>query len=393
MGGPGKESDSSIAENKENICNFSAPVSGNEDDNENVLPENSSLSSIPKPDRALKSLSVNGNSGYPKEVTDFKSFSTGRTALKQTSLQVCMEMNEPDKGGFGVKTWNSVDSDHSSSLKVWENSDSEAAPASSWSTLPNRSLMCKTLPLDVGRCTCVIVKEQSPKELRSGSLYTLYTHEGRGRRDRKLAVAYHRRHNGKSEFRIAQNVKGLSSNSDDSYVGTMTANLMGSKYCIWDQGVRLGSIDKHLKPLLSVVTFTPTIATWTGSYRRMRAFIPKQQPVQKNPKQVQNVSKLPVDWLKNMEKVQKLCSRVPHYNKISKQYELDFRDRGRTGLRVQSSVKNFQLTLAENGRQTTLQMGRVDRTKYVTDFRYPLSGYQAFCICLASIDSKLCCTV
>ena len=25
--------------------------------------------------------------------------------------------------------------------------------------------------------------------------------------------------------------------------------------------------------------------------------------------------------------------------------------------------------------------------------RYPLTGYQAFCICLASIDSKLCCTV
>lgn len=30
---------------------------------------------------------------------------------------------------------------------------------------------------------------------------------------------------------------------------------------------------------------------------------------------------------------------------ISKQYELDFRDRGRAGLRIQSSVKNFQLTL------------------------------------------------
>ena len=32
-------------------------------------------------------------------------------------------------------------------------------------------------------------------------------------------------------------------------------------------------------------------------------------------------------------------------NQISRQYELDFRDRGRAGLRIQSSVKNFQLTL------------------------------------------------
>lgn len=30
---------------------------------------------------------------------------------------------------------------------------------------------------------------------------------------------------------------------------------------------------------------------------------------------------------------------------ISKQNELDYRDRGRAGLRIQSSVKNFQLTL------------------------------------------------
>lgn len=160
------------------------------------------------------------------------------------------------------------------------------------------------------------------------------------------------------------------------------------------QGVRVGSVGKMVKPLLSVVIFTPTITTWTGSYRRMRTLLPKQQPMQKNNnKQVQQASKLPLDWLENKEKIQKLCSRIPHYNKISKQHELDFRDRGRTGLRIQSSVKNFQLTLTETPRQTILQMGRVDKARYVIDFRYPFSGYQAFCICLASIDSKLCCTV
>lgn len=107
--------------------------------------------------------------------------------------------------------------------------------------------------------------------------------EGRGRKDRKLAVAYHRRRNGMSVFRVAQNVKGLLCSSDESYVGSMTANLMGSKYYIWDkvlvnlihsllvlpigpefklnvsglliplQGVRVGSVGKLVKPLLSVV--------------------------------------------------------------------------------------------------------------------------------------------
>ncbi|KAG2268520.1 hypothetical protein Bca4012_070713 [Brassica carinata] len=392
MAGSRKENDL-LEDDKENVETVSRSVSVKKgEDKENVSPGNSSASvETKKQDRALKSRSMKGDSKFPNEVTNFKSFSTGgRAALKQTSLQVCMQLNS-DEVDKGVKTWTSVDSEH---LKVWEFSDSEAAPASSWSTLPNRALLCKTLPLDVGRCTCLIVKEKSPEGLSDGSVYSLYTHEGRGRKDRKLAVAYHRRRNGKSVFRIAQNVKGLLCSSDESYVGSMTANLMGSKYYIWDKGVRVGSVGKMVKPLLSVVIFTPTIATWTGSYRRMRALLPKQQPVQKNnTKQVQQASKLPLDWLENKDQVQELCSRIPHYNKISKQHELDFRDRGRTSLKIQSSVKNFQLTLTENPRQTILQMGRVDKSKYVIDFRYPFSGYQSFCICLASIDSKLCCTV
>lgn len=136
MAGSRKEND----ENKENVETVSRSVSVKKgEDKENVSPEKSSASvETKKQDRALKSRSMKGDSKFPNEVTNFKSFSTGgRTALKQTSLQVCMQLNgdEVDKG---MKTWTSVDSEHSSSLKVWEFSDSEAAPASSWSTLPNR---------------------------------------------------------------------------------------------------------------------------------------------------------------------------------------------------------------------------------------------------------------
>ncbi|MCI24915.1 tubby-like protein 8-like, partial [Trifolium medium] len=83
----------------------------------------------------------------------------------------------------------------------------------------------------------------------------------------------------------------------------------------------------------------------------------------------------------------------PLYNKSTKQFELDYRDKGRAELGIQRSVKNFQLTLEENGKQTILQLGRVGKSTFVMDYRYPLTGYQAFCICLASIDAKLCCIV
>ncbi|XP_075091951.1 tubby-like protein 8 [Nicotiana tabacum] len=102
---------------------------------------------------------------------------------------------------------------------------------------------------------------------------------------------------------------------------------------------------------------------------------------------------LPTYWEEHIDKVNQLFSKIPHYNKVSRQYKLDFRDRGRAGLRIQSSVKNFQLTMEKNGRHTILQLGRVGKSKYVMDYRYPLTGYQAFCICLATIDSKLCCTL
>ncbi|XP_023004740.1 tubby-like protein 8 isoform X2 [Cucurbita maxima] len=336
----------------------------------------------------------NGSCANPKKFGDFKSFSTGK-ALKPSSLHLCMQMNEPDKI-FGSKLWEGTDSEHSSSLKIWDFSDSEAAPASSWSTLPNRSLLCRPLPVDVGRCTCVIVKEKSPDGLRGGAFYSLYTNEGKGRQDRKLAVARHRRQNGRSEYKIAQSARGILCNADDSFVGSMTTNLVGSKYHIWDQASRLKPIPSQSKSLLAAVTFMPTITTWTGSHRSMKAFIPKHQTIQlKNTNQVQHIAGLPREWEEEKTKVHQLVSRVPQYNKISKQYELDFRDRGRavSGLTIQTSVKNFQLTLEENGKQTILQLGRIGKSKYVMDYRYPLTGYQAFCICLASIDSKLCCSV
>ncbi|KAL0010907.1 hypothetical protein SO802_006015 [Lithocarpus litseifolius] len=327
-----------------------------------------------------------------------KSLSTNTRVLmnlKPSSLQFCMQMNEPDKAFFPSKVWEPPESENSSSLNIWDYSDSEAAPASSWSTLPNRSLLCRPLPLDIGRCTCVIVKEEaSPEGLHRGTLYSLYTNEGQGRQDRKLAVAHHKRYNGKSEFTIAQNTKGIVPDSDDNFIGVVTSNLIGSKYHIWNQGRRLNSQTMQSKSLLAVVRFMPTVATCTGSYRSMMAYIPKHQFMQlKNANQVQHISGLPKDWEGKVDHVHELFSRVPNYSKISKQYELDYRDRGRAGLRIQSSVKNFQLTLEENGKQSILQLGRVGKSKYVMDYRYPLTGFQAFCICLASIDTKLCCIV
>ncbi|KAJ0984252.1 hypothetical protein J5N97_002608 [Dioscorea zingiberensis] len=315
----------------------------------------------------------------------FKASNT-KLALRPSSLQLCMKLDDPESLLGAPRLI-------SSSSEAWDFSDSEAAPASSWSTLPNRSLLCRPLPLDVGRCTCIIVKEISE----GMSVYSLYTNEGQGRQDRKLAVARHRRRNGRSEFILAQNPKGVCCSSDESFLGRVTANLMGSKYQIWDQGKPLDSMNNKRKRLLAVVAFVPTITTLTGNFRSMRAWIPKQQSMQlknTNASQIQHTNGLPKDWEEKRNRSHQLFSKIPYYNKVSKRYELDFRERaGRPMPRIQTSVKNFQLTMEEKGRQTILQLGKIGKSKYLMDYRYPLTGYQAFCICLSSIDSKLCCSV
>ncbi|KAG8058271.1 hypothetical protein GUJ93_ZPchr0002g24417 [Zizania palustris] len=359
--------------------------------------------------------------------------------LKPSSLQIRMkddeEENEEEKplaalapagvpARVGPKGRELLPPPPPSSYEAWDLSDNEAAPASSWATLPNRALLYRPLPLDVGRCTCVIAREAAAG-VRGMSLYSLYTNvsflsgllqsqsspaysssigggdvgrqEGQGRPDRKLAVARHRRRRGRSEFVVAQNLDGIISSSDKNFMGKLDANIVGSRYQIWGQGNRVDEINSQSKRLLGVVTFASTITTLTGSFRSMRAWIPKNQSMQlknSNSAQIQHVSGLPKDWQAKKIKTDTLCSKSPLYNNITKRYELDFRERaGRMGYKVQASMKNFQMTLEENGKETILQLGKIEKSKYIMDFRYPLTGYQAFCICLTSIDSKLCCTL
>jgi hypothetical protein len=63
-----------------------------------------------------------------------------------------------------------------------------------------------------------------------------------------------------------------------------------------------------------------------------------------------------------------------------------------------ASVKNFQLVASmENGQtgpergKVILQFGKVGKDVFTMDYRYPLSAFQAFAICLSSFDTKIAC--
>ncbi|CAK9179136.1 unnamed protein product [Ilex paraguariensis] len=61
-----------------------------------------------------------------------------------------------------------------------------------------------------------------------------------------------------------------------------------------------------------------------------------------------------------------------------------------------ASVKNFQLVASlENGQarseheKVILQFGKVGKDVFTMDYRYPISAFQAFAICLSSFDTKI----
>ncbi|BAT87356.1 hypothetical protein LR48_Vigan09g218700 [Vigna angularis] len=63
-----------------------------------------------------------------------------------------------------------------------------------------------------------------------------------------------------------------------------------------------------------------------------------------------------------------------------------------------ASVKNFQLVAsAENGPagpehdKIILQFGKVGKDLFTMDYRYPISAFQAFAMCLSSFDTKIAC--
>ena len=91
-----------------------------------------------------------------------------------------------------------------------------------------------------------------------------------------------------------------------------------------------------------------------------------------------------------------LKNKAPRWHEQLQCWCLNFR--GRVTV---ASVKNFQLVAAATEPAPTstqgdhdkviLQFGKIGKDMFTMDYRYPLSAFQAFAICLSSFDTKLAC--
>jgi hypothetical protein len=134
------------------------------------------------------------------------------------------------------------------------------------------ALVSRPVPQDVGTVLCYIVREKD-------SLFRLYTQQGTGRPDRLLLIAREQKRGGKTEFTMATTLAGIKSREpEDGFVGTVQGNVMGTRFGVYDSGVRddqRGEEPPGERRLLGVTTFQGSAKKLSGDYRRMTVAVPK----------------------------------------------------------------------------------------------------------------------
>jgi tubby and related proteins len=192
--------------------------------------------------------------------------------------------------------------------------------------------------------------------------------------------------------------------SDEARIGRMGSNFLGTCFTMYDNGrdpQKLAKIQDavnsdevsqnvlQIREELGCVTYEPN-RTSVGP-RKMRVVVPQvdeegvsSKVVRPMSRQDRLVTRLGGGDLRDL---MKFTNREPVFREDLGAYCLDFG--GRVSM---ASVKNFQLINSDDPSMgNILQFGRVADDMFTMDFQWPLSPFQAFCICLSSCDTKLAC--
>lgn len=246
----------------------------------------------------------------------------------------------------------------------------------------------------------------------------------------------------RTDYSISLNADDMSRGSN-AFVGKIMSNFLGTKFTIYDSqpphngavvstsraGRRIGS--KQVSPKVPAGSYTVAHIAYelnvlgTRGPRRMQCTlhsIPASSievggsaptptelpncvddsfstiPFSKPLEVPSDFSTLSLDFsskLENKPAPLVLKNKAPRWHEQLQCWCLNFR--GRVTV---ASVKNFQLVAAIEPNQAVpqgeqekvlLQFGKIGKDIFTMDYRYPLSAFQSFAICLSSFDTKLAC--
>nr|XP_032805310.1 tubby protein-like isoform X1 [Petromyzon marinus] len=239
---------------------------------------------------------------------------------------------------------------------------------------------------------CRITRDK--KGMDRGMYPTYFLHMERDDGRKVFLLAGRKRKRSKtSNYLIATDPVDLSRDGD-SFVGKLRANLMGTKFTVFDGGLsfeKRGALARDgtgLRQEMAAVCYETNVLGFKGP-RRMAVVIPgmdaEQQRVAIRPRGERD-SLLSRWTMRSLEGLIELHNKSPVWNDETQSYVLNFHGRV-----TQASVKNFQIVHDTDLDYIVMQFGRVAEEVFTMDYSYPMCALQAFAIALSSFDGKLAC--
>ncbi|KAK4481457.1 hypothetical protein RD792_012351 [Penstemon davidsonii] len=209
----------------------------------------------------------------------------------------------------------------------------------------------------------------------------------------------------KTEFVISLAANDFSQTSDN-HAGNLRSNFFGSKFVIYDcqpppktdvfqsHGWSRKRIStKKVSPRLPLCNYNVATITYelnvlrTRGPRRMCCTMHSIPTLDETicPVEASEEGKDKSSSNKSIKESLVLKNKTPRWHEQLQCWCLNF-----TGRVTVASVKNFQLVASEQ-EKVILQFGKIGKDIFTMDYRYPLSAFQAFAICLSSFDTKPAC--
>lgn len=219
-----------------------------------------------------------------------------------------------------------------------------------------------------------------------------------------LMAAKKQTSNKTSNYVVSMSKDGEPSKSQDTFLGKLRANFLGLEFTAYGTGMNPKKIDSSMpaghasqlarQELVAVQYSSSLWGSKPRGPRRMNVVIPKVQPngerlvcrtLDPDKEGLLALSKAGGEEIET-SLIETFQNKQPKWNDQIGAYVLNFNKRV-----TQASVKNFQLISSSDPDTVYLQFGRVGKDCFNMDFRFPISPFQAFAVCLSSFDYKLCC--
>jgi len=261
--------------------------------------------------------------------------------------------------------------------------------------MPNemRPFLHNPFQKSAGMMQCRIVRDKSGIANRLSPKYIMETD------DRVfLMCAQKQSHNKTPNYSISMS-KGQLGKGTDAFLGKLRADVCGLQWTSYGPGLNPTKADLKSKeaPAIQLVRDELVTIQYSASFwgskpkgpRKMMVSIPRVQPNGErlvcrtlNP----GTDGLAAMCANNSQLVENYSNKSPKWNDTISAYVLNFNKRV-----TEASVKNFQLVNSTDPDTVYLQFGKVGKDAFNIDFRYPMSPFQAFSICLTAFEYKLGC--